>query len=41
MEIQSLKDVLDLYDVFVFDCDGVLYSGTSPIGRAFDVVEHL
>ena len=39
--IESLKQVLDQFECFVFDCDGVLYAGAEPIGRALDVVSHL
>lgn len=31
----------DRYDVFVFDCDGVLWSGDEAIAGAADVIRRL
>ena len=35
------KALLDSTDAFLFDCDGVLWRGTSPVDGAKDVIEKL
>jgi len=35
------SDVIDSYDNFVFDCDGVIWESYNPIGDSFRVLENL
>lgn len=37
----SSMSLEDRYDVFVFDCDGVLWSGDEAIAGAADVIRRL
>ena len=39
--IAGLQDLVDQYDCFLLDCDGVLYSGSKELGRAFDTIAWL
>ncbi|KAH8926953.1 2-phosphoglycolate phosphatase [Atractiella rhizophila] len=38
---EFLKSFLDKYDVFIFDCDGVLWINDDLIGRAKEALDHL
>ena len=37
----SFKDLIPKYDIFMFDCDGVLWSGGKPIPGAFETLQEL
>jgi len=37
----NVTQLAELYDVFLLDCDGVLWQGSSTIGRSFDVINWL
>lgn len=37
----SLSAIIDKYDHFIFDCDGVLWHGDSEIGNSADVLYKL
>jgi hypothetical protein len=37
----SIEKLAGMYDVFLLDCDGVLWSGARQIDRAFEVVSWL
>ena len=39
--LTNIEELADIYDNFVFDCDGVVWSGNSQIGEAFKVIEWL
>ena len=39
--LTNIEELAEQYDNFVFDCDGVVWSGTSQIGDAFKVIEWL
>jgi len=39
--LQNLSAFLDNIDIFIFDCDGVIWSGDTVIGGASDVVAQL
>ena len=41
VELTDITRLAELYDVFLLDCDGVLWRGSSIIDRAFDVVNWL
>ena len=38
LEVDSIKDLVDKYDYFLCDCDGVLYSGANEIGCSFGTI---
>ncbi len=39
--LTDITQLAELYDVFLLDCDGVLWRGSSIIDRAFEVVSWL
>ena len=41
IQIDKLADIVNNYDCFVFDCDGVLYAEAKEIGQAFSVLQWL
>ena len=37
----TFKEVVSKYKYFIFDCDGVLYHGKSPVGSAFENIRYM
>ena len=37
----AINEFIDKFDVFLFDCDGVLWEGTRPIPGAIEVLHYL
>lgn len=37
----DLEDLVQKYDYFIFDCDGVLFHSGDEIGRAFDALKYI
>ena len=37
----SISQLAELYDCFILDCDGVIWSGPTKIDESFEVIEHL
>jgi len=40
-QLTTVVDLAENYDVFLLDCDGVLWRGTDIVDRAFEVVNWL
>jgi len=38
---QTILDLAQHYDVIMLDCDGVLWSGPTQIGNAFETVQSI
>ena len=37
----SIAALAEIYDIFLLDCDGVIWSGSQTIDRSFDVINWL
>ena len=40
-KIETIKQVEDKYDTFLFDCDGVLWRAGNPIPGTFELLQYL
>ena len=36
--MKSIKEIVDKFKVFIFDCDGILWSGTTKIPNAIETL---
>lgn len=37
----KLEDLVEKYDYFIFDCDGVLFHSGDEIGQAFQALKYI
>lgn len=40
-DLTSIKTLVENFDYFFCDCDGVIWSGDHPIDKSFEVVQWL